>query len=197
MPDRVKLTSGIPRCYSDTHVQIIEQQNPQSTAQFALKALKKDIKKHDNATGTLISAIVGYVESTRHGSLLKRMPNYWDDIHERIESMALLTANSRRFVNLAADACRRVIMEIEEGRQVDNLEHAIKKQFLLDVWHARFVAPLGLSDAAADDMDEETRSYQVEQVSIYLEQEIDNWLLGIKQSPPENLLEIDIMGGDF
>lgn len=196
MPDRVKLPKSLPRSYKSVSVQIIEQQNPAVTARSALKAVQKDIRKMGQGAKNLMTHIEDYIRPVCQDSLLRRVSDCWDDIYREIDLSMLQSSSDRNFMEWGANACRQVVMRLEQGDYIDDPRRAIKKQFMINVWKGRFVDPFMLLDSHTIDLDDEARSIQLELVSQCFEQEIDNSFEPSCRNGTlsvDNLLEVDIM----
>lgn len=197
MPDRVKLPNGISKRYKSLFIQTKELQNPSSIARSAIKTLKKDIKTHWKDVIALISKASACIEPTSQNSLLKLFPDRWSYVYEKIESLSQGTTGNRLFVRLAEDAITQVAIRIEQGEQMEDVIHEIKKQWLLNVYVARFEECIIHQTEYPDIAAYEALLEHLPKVRPHVEQEIENYLLGYKSSQAIDLLEIDVMNGDL
>lgn len=195
MPDRVKVPRSIPRPYKSIYKQVCELQSPTSVASSAVQKIKKDIRKLGHSGEQLISDVSDHLELVKKDSLVRRMPNCWDEVHEKIDSTSHKVNGIRTFTMLAENACRQIANRLEQGEQVENIKFELEKQYFLNVWASRFVARVPLQYEHYTDVDDEILKEHIDLVSLRIEQEVENLLHGIKPAPldSDELLEIDIM----
>lgn len=197
MPDRVILPRGLPRQYKSVYEQTCEQQNPASIARSAILRLKKDVKEHGSGGRTLIAQISKYLQPIEENSFLGMLPDFWDEIDEKILECTQQVNGDGDFTEWAADACRQIAARLEGGNYVGDMKFEMEKQFYLNVWEGRCAERILMERSHYLNADNEMVRKHISQVKPYIEQEIENLLLGIKPEPIVDLLEVNIMQGDL
>ncbi len=197
MPDRDKVPRGIPRRYKTVYKQLCEQQEPAAIAHFAMSRLKGDVRKHGGAARKVISQVSSQLELLGHNSLLRQIPESYDEAHEVIDTIVRGVVGHPDYTEWAADACHQITMRLEQGGAISDVQHELLKQFYLNVWHGRFVERVPLHVSHHVGAEPVIVQDQLQRVTEELEKEVGLYVAGEEPLAETNLLEINIMGGKF
>ncbi|MCB9134263.1 MAG: hypothetical protein H6636_02485 [Anaerolineales bacterium] len=197
MPDRAKIPRAIPRIYKTTYKQVCEAQNPDSIAYSAFRKLKKELKGFGLGGTELINQVVDRIEPKNQPSLFEKLPEYWDDNHAWLDRRAQQVMGDREFVELAANAARKVFIRLEEGETIPNVYLELNKVYILNIFEAHFTGRIPLQFSHHANADYQSIMQHISETIPLLEKEIEHYILGINEHQKINLLTVNLLDGSL
>ena len=189
MPDRVKVSTSVPKAYRHVGMQVDEDQDPESIRDSFVRAAEKDIRNCGQSGNELIRQAVSRLRPISEGSLLPGIVN-WGEEHAHLEELALSIRGDRLHRDLAVEAVRQVMLRMERGDKMENLTTEIWRERLVAIFEANVAeGRVGVNNPHISDS---KRQQCIGEVRTSLRESPVSQLRHSKASATEDWLDVDL-----
>jgi hypothetical protein len=135
MPDRVVLSTSVPKAYQHVLMQVNNLQDPESIRDTFLRNTTKELKQNGQSGDELIERALPRFELLKNSSLLFGIASYNEE-YAFIEKLVSKISGNRHHLYWAADAVRQVLLRMEHGEHIDNVELEIYRERMCTIFDA-------------------------------------------------------------